>query len=160
MAVCGNCGVEILEATAARHLGLCKHCWRRKLELEIGGTAYGREYDRVFRNPRLHSAKYLDCWLWVELYFASTLSETRYSGTAEYLFIPVPRIAGVTTPHVYRLRMQERISDMEHCIRRIAPESADDEADMTVMLRTAAELRQLIDIWLTFYVERHKHWAV
>lgn len=159
MAVCGNCGVEILEATAARHLGLCKHCWRRKLELEIGGTAYGREYDRVFRNPRLRSAKYLDCWLWVELYFASTLSETRHRGTAEYLFIPVPRIAGVTTPYAYRLRMQERISDMEHCIRRIAPENADDLADMTVMLRTAAELRQLIDIWLTFYVERHKHWA-
>ena len=55
-------------------------------------------------------------------------------------------------------RMLERISDMEECVRRIAPESAEAEADITTMMQTGADLRRLADLWLTFYVVRHSHW--
>lgn len=157
-ATCGDCGAEILPATAFRNDGRCKPCWRRRLKAEIGVTEYGREYDRVFRKPRLHSAKYLDCWLWVELDLASTLHETRDRGTAEYLFVSEARIKGVTTPQQYRERMLDRIAEMEHCVRGMFPENAEERADWEAMLQTVDDLRGLADLWLSFYLQRHEHW--
>jgi hypothetical protein len=159
MPSCQSCSADILEATYRRHLGFCKPCWRRKLNREIGETEYGRLYDQVFVKPTLRSGRYLDCWLWVELYFASTLSQTRYQGTAEYLFLPSPRIVGVENPRQYRARMAERIVDLETCVRRLGAETPDDAEDTTDMLVKASELRRLADAWLEFYLQRHPHWS-
>jgi hypothetical protein len=85
---CAQCQASILIATARRHDGLCKPCYKRALYERIGESPFGRAYEIAFRRPRVKTTDLFFLWHdWLDMPIAPFLFQIRHSGHCDDIFL-------------------------------------------------------------------------
>jgi hypothetical protein len=130
-------------------------CRQREVQEEVGGTAFGQEYDRIFRDPELGTETYRNCWLSAKLALAGPLYGTRITGSIEWLFRGEERLPGVQDPESLLDWCHEVIRRLRSCVKERGAASSRDDRDRQALEAKAVELEQLVRVWHEFYLARH-----